>query len=1496
MDSLRPAADTGPVATDFNLIRSWDGSKDRAFEELCYQLRDSTSPGAELIKTGDPDGGLEWYVRHRNGVEWGWQAKYSFEIDTLLKLMEKSLKTVVAKRPNCRKLTFCIPFDLPDAPGGNERKSARQKFEDRKESWRKRITGADRVTVDLISAGSLLERLTQHPNERGITWFFWDKEVFSKEWLAKRLSVTVKAAGERYSPELHVDLPVAFSLEGLAGSDLFWTRYRERRANVVVATSAIERRGFTGIGVTSEIVRVKTLAADWEKQVPDLIRPPDRLPRQALLNLSRTLREAVGAAFPERPPERGEKRTKKQAELDDRRRSLRHYLSSLMSALSDFMTFLNTGAAEAAERGALLLTGEAGQGKTHLLCDVGERAVEADRPALVLLGGRLSGRRFWSDCAEYLGLPQIGGEALLGGMRAAAEASDAPFLLLVDALNEAAEPGAWREELPGVLAELDGDPWISLGVSVRSTFLPVVLPEAGLGDAVAAVDHPGFEGRELEATERFFDAFGLEQPRVPLLTPEFTNPLFLKLYCEGLKGLGLAAPPAGEAHISDVFARHLEWKARRIAATLALDPADRLVERAIEKFSEELAARSTEHLPRSEAAEVVNAFAPALHQWPRTMFGQLLSEGLLAQDIAWSSEDDEPIEVVRFVYQRFADYRIAGALLEPFDSEKAFREAIKAGKPLREKIYAAPGGWVEALSVLVPERLGIELLDATNWRFQEHRRERWERALIRSVVTRRPETMSDRARQLVSAAERRSMYLSEEVFDAILSVAPIPSHPLNADHLHRVLMRNEMADRDAWWSRRTYYAFGNEGPLDRLIRWAARGPYPESPEEVLRLAGTLIAWTFTSPNRFMRDYATKALRQLLDSRPTVLEQLVQQFAKCDDVYVIERLAVVVHGSLLRAGDQDPDRALRLARELRDQFLKEERTPNILVRDAVRGSFEWALRRGLIEQGEYDEVCPPYGSASPEKPRTKKQLERAYDRHKLDRKGNYVPSPYGRLFFSLFDLGDFGRYVVEAALSRFTKLPLSKRISQPRTPKPSQAKLEAFIRSLPEKLQEAPDFKTLVEGLDWHQLAEMRAIVDPPTPARLTRTSRYPAELGQRWIFERVLSLGWTPERFAAFEDTYLREGAGRESHKGERFGKKYQWIALRELVARVADNFHMTAEWSDEDRSYQGPWQFYGRDIDPTLPPPPRYRDDEDDTVCVGPTFEGDPAGVWWDPGGPRYLASDPPPSEGWASQTDDLPTLDALVRCTDPDGAKWIVLQGYFNWDEERIGRDNWHRDRPRRDLWSHIYTWLVDADQVASLAAFLSTRSFMGRWMPEGGDITNDAYLAEMPWAAAANEYPREWRTVSPRRETDSEFEVFPAWEHYSWEGSGLDCSIEEGVSAALPGKLLFDLQQLEWVPGTRTWRDPKGVVVAQHRSRSGERNALMVRESWLKDALKQGGWGLVVGWLGEKMLLPGGLSPGLIGKWTEMNGVASFDKRGFKIAAETVRQVSQRTDGGE
>ena len=90
--------------------------------------------------------------------------------------------------------------------------------------------------------------------------------------------------------------------------------------------------------------------------------------------------------------------------------------------------------------------------------------------------------------------------------------------------------------------------------------------------SIAELEHQGFSGRELEATERFFSVFGLEQPGIPLLALEFTNPLFLKLYCEGLKGMGLSSPPAGEATCQRRFPALLGVEGRRHDETAETRP------------------------------------------------------------------------------------------------------------------------------------------------------------------------------------------------------------------------------------------------------------------------------------------------------------------------------------------------------------------------------------------------------------------------------------------------------------------------------------------------------------------------------------------------------------------------------------------------------------------------------------------------------------------------------------------------------------------------------------------------------------------------------------------------------------------------------------------------------------------------------------------------------------------------------------------------------------
>ena len=1415
---------------EFKTIRQWRGSQHQAFEELCYQLRDPTSEGAKLVKTGNPDGGLEWYVTRRNGEQWGWQAKFIFDIEILLKSMEKSLRTVVEKRPKCRRLTFCIPFDLPDAPGTGERKSARQKFEDRKASWRERIPGAEQVRIELWSGGDLLQRLVGHPNQRGIEKFFWGSEVFSPDWCSQRLAVSVEAAGERYSPELHVDLPIAFALEGLARSETYWQRFRARRDAVLKVPNYLKVSRFIGLGVTRRLQRLAKSLNAWRCAVPSRLDPPASLQLASLLAATHSVQEAARCVYPrdDSPRRKGGKTTERRTDVRERHDSLRHDLHELLTALQDFEALLEGDATKAAGHGALLLTGEAGQGKTHLFCDAAQRALDIGQPAVLLFGGRFSGRRVWSEMAEQLGLGQVGSEVLIGAMQAAAEASNAPFLLLIDALNESENPRAWQDELPGLLAEVAQNPWISIGVSVRSTYWEIVLPAAGLS-GIAEVDHRGFAGYELEATEQFFDAFGLEQPGIPLLAPEFTNPLFLKLYCEGLKDMGLNAPPAGETHVSDIFEQYLKSKADHIANRLNLDPATRPVQAAIDAFCKALAEANRDTLARGHAAEIINAFAPGRNQWPDTMLGVLLSESVLTADLAWDSDTAKLVDVIRFTYQRFADYRISSGLLEPFeDDPDRLSEALADGKPLRQRLLQAPAGWIEALAVQIPERCGVELLDAAQLEVDFPQHYWWDKAFVQSIAARRPSAVTERSYELFREVQQRSPDLFELVLDTILSVAPSQEHPLNASFLHEWLKCLPMPDRDVAWSIPTYHAFDHGETLDRLIRWAARGPYPDCSNEIVKLAAIPIVWTFTSPNRRMRDYATKALTKLLSGHLPVLPPLIRRFDGVDDPYVIERLAVVAHGAVLCGGSAAPQEAVAVAEELKHVALAETQAPNIITRDAVRGVYEWCVRHKLIDRQMYEEVLPPYGSAPPEEPRTMEELIQQYG----DKKGGGYTA-YSTLLHSIFYtvVGDFGKYVIQPTLRRFSRHPLSSSRSQ------------------------------------------------------IGRKEAYPEELGQRWVLERVLSLGWTPEKFAEFDRSQSQtsyRAVGRSAHKPERFGKKYQWIALRELIARVADNFHMVDDFYHQPVTYVGPWQFYGRDIDPTLPPPRRLRNEDNDFELIH-TFSEDEA--WWKPPGPHYRRDDPPVTESWAVESEtDIPEFDSLVRRKDGGGIRWVVLHAQYYWEDEET------RWRPCRQLWSRIDSWLIQPANQDALIAYLQEHSLVGSVAHTGCEYTDAAYLGEVPWAPEADGYSDFWCPIEPRDDSElTETEVYPAWAEYLWESNVLDCSINDAVHVYLPALILFNGGNLAWVPGTREWRTPDGTSVA-HFFEDDRRMALLVREDWLKQTLRITGHSMVFGWGGEKQLIGAHFRHDSGGGWMEFDGIASLVGNQWKFGKRRTKRRSR------
>ena len=155
-----------------------------------------------------------------------------------------------------------------------------------------------------------------------------------------------------------------------------------------------------------------------------------------------------------------------------------------------------------------------------------------------------------------------------------------------------------------------------------------------------------------------------------------------------------------------------------------------------------------------------------------------------------------------------------------------------------------------------------------------------------TVVWRTPESLSERTRELLNSLGAHGV-LSPAV-DILLRVSTEPNHPWNAEFLHSSLMKMELPERDHIWS--THLALSDRSEEDgdsesivrTLIEWSCFGNLCAVDNERIRLCAKTLIWFLTTPNRRVRDQATKSLARLIHLRPHLLKELLQDFHEVND--------------------------------------------------------------------------------------------------------------------------------------------------------------------------------------------------------------------------------------------------------------------------------------------------------------------------------------------------------------------------------------------------------------------------------------------------------------------------------------------------------------------------------------------------------------------------------------------------------------------------------------
>ncbi|MEQ8464203.1 AVAST type 2 anti-phage system protein Avs2 [Coleofasciculus sp. E1-EBD-02] len=1315
------------------------------------------------------------------------------------------------------------------------------------------------------------------------------------DWMRQHFKEIQDFAGARYTPKIHVELPEAWVFEGLGRTDAFFDRIENlygqlcRKWNKAKPSETLHQRipeiaqRLESLGQSVSVLATALKQIDRNEFLP--------IDFSNIATLAQEIKEKGYNCYrvaweTESPPDEERTETAEAKENNRSRRelldSVRHHISQVREVVREIKELATSHSSETANKGALLLLGNAGTGKTHLFCDVAQRRLDKFLPTVILLGQHFNQGEPWTQMMQRLHLSFRDRNEFLDALDVAAQACGRRALILIDALNEGDGKRLWRDELSGILSVLQNYPRIGLAVSCRTSYERVIIPDGLTPDKLVKVKHRGFENHEYIATKTFFDHYGIERPNVPLLVPEFSNPLFLKIFCEGLFKRQLTRIPTGLKGITAIFNFFIDAVHETLWRRLDYDKKTNLVRQAVDKLAAYMAQTGESWVEREQAKRIVNEVLPATG-YQQTLFANLLSEGLLAEDMVYppseqGSSEFQSIDTVKFPYEKFSDHIIVRYLLNTHldraNPVASFNTNQLIGRLLAQEWEAwRNSGWIEALSVQLPEQTGCELVELSP---QVKTWDVVQRAFLQSIIWRDPTKVTEATKDYLNEIFREQDG-AEAVYDLLLTVATVPEHPFNAKLLHCHLMSLEMPERDELWSIYLSYQYEQRGAVDRLLEWAWEAEKTHISDEAIELCAIALAWFLTTSHRFVRDRATKALVAMLHPRPHVLVEVIEQFLDVNDVYILERLYAVAYGVAMLSNEAEG--VGTLASKVYEWVFEAGTPPvHILLRDYARGVIEAAAHRGILPTHvDIERTRPPYQSAWPLEIPTEEELK-SYGKTSE----NMDDREWARsdLYDSVMGFGDFTRYVIGTNNGDFEWS--SRRSDEPTT----KQKYEEFIESLTERQRKVLEQYKIVrsnisfckrldaatqrehfdgeisnEELDSILASEekkfLRTVgnnkrkifhefVLPHLEDPKGKEFQFDLSIAQRWILKRVFDLGWTVERFGNF-DRRINYNDIRSANKPERVGKKYQWIAYHEFLAHVADNLEFVGDvgLDDSPQSYEGPWQISSetRDIDPSLllrRLPKRDRTNKTTS--------------WWQLVQYTFNEADKQEQIAWIAQEDDCPDPRQLIEVTRPnDGTVWLTLEGHYRWIEQGpIEEDQY--DSLRRDMWFQVRSYIVHREYASELLQWLNIQNFMGRWMPESESMF-DVFLGEFPWAASYKDKNETKDWVQPSRRRDDLPSVVVTTTEYLREDGTFDCSIDDTISALIPSAWLIRNMGLRWSGGRFSFVDSTNEVVAFNPSAEevGPYTVLISPEK-LTRFLSENNFEIIWTVLGERQLIGG------------------------------------------
>lgn len=1248
---------------DFANIYPRGGSKRAAFEELSFLLfaREFEGEGRIVRREGiGGDRGLEAYVADEEGKPIrGLQAKLfpgKIGSSQWRQIKESGTAAILGNRAfgSLRAVVFSVSRNLNEA-GEKRWKALCAEWNTlaHKEGFQHKID------FQFLSESGMRNRLLVESN-RGLLLHYFGFPDFDESRCADATRSNVDNLQDRYLPGLHVQTEAEDAIHTFLRSERFRQRFLEAGKDPLGRifahpdpsewwSDALRTLHGDLVNTASEVLPLIGDGVDLPGNLTTLLRAIARteeklgpLMEQLRTELPRTERRSRDEWSLPREPSREEQ--------------CYEAFAGMRSTMSSFKDFLEENLSY--DTRCLLMTGNPGEGKTHVLAEVCSRYCGEGGVALFFEGRIFNAAKSPQETVlAGADFPSTSFRDFLATFESLRAANGQPNLICIDALNETTDRDFWKKHLIPFADEICRFSGIRLIVSCRSDFAEKTLPEEiskGNRTGWSAVVHSGLGLRVVEALPKYFRAYDLKGTQIPPLAREFETPLFLKIFCEAFAG---RTPDIGRHTLPTIVEAYSERKAAQIAEKIDCDP-DQVLS-LLAGLAKAIYNGGGGPLSVSDARNMCEASFQA-GESSKSLLRALLSESVLCEvPIGVTGPLGGTSMGIRFTYERIWDYFYSLQLLG-FESSPA--------DELRRLVRDATWRWenpglLGMLAIRLPHECGVELLEmlpadqhdhvvqgiwmeSLDWRSQDS----W------STVT------SDLFEALTEGDDDRR-------FELLMKFALNPGHPRNVLFLHRELSVLSLAERDRTWTAwitRVLTDYRTPSGVEELLAWAGEGDLGSIPDDSILLIGLSLAWMASTTSRKSRTEIIDKLLRVLSWHPEAATRLLEMVIGVDDPYVVEAVLI---GCLGCCQQQSIGKsyAARIARIAYEKFFEPEQQPtHILLRYYAAEICNRACSIGASgDEIDPARIVPPWNSKQLRiwSEKTLKQRVAAFSgRGRAESRISTVlhsvePNSPGSMY------GAFGRYVMEGDVDQFLETRLDK---------------------------------------------------EPPR--KIEFKHRFNRQRAKRFIVQRLFEMGWDPEALdlPSEDRSHLHD-----TEKTERLSKKYQWIALHELIGGLSDHHHYTG-WGDEVKrapSVRKLCRYYIRD--PFVPDSLWSREMRTWPFAKAYT-------PWW----LGNLNPLPVPLRLAAKRSfiAEVTTHDPMALLEfDRDGTKWIVLNSYSRWWEPCPIWVNKHQHPKASISWAFRSYLVAQGKEGASINLFSRKDIGNGRLWPDEPEFGQPAHFLQ-------------------------------------------------------------------------------------------------------------------------------------------------------------------------